>query len=114
MKNLLLKIGVVLIIILTIFASCVQAAQSYTKFCINPERADSSGRYIYAFSNSKTGKLSYVWNIQPYTNGTPIDTNNVFYCLAQGYGSFGNNEGFFGTAATVGAVPITEIRSITK
>lgn len=107
MKNRLLKIGIVLIIALIMCTGFTQATTSYTKFGISPIRTEDSGNYVYAFRDTTGTSLKYIWNVQPYTNETPIDTRKVFYCLAQGYGNFGNNNDIFNSPATQGQIPIT-------
>ena len=102
MKKSILKIGVVLIIMLIMCTSFIQAA-TYTKFGISPSRSEASDNYVYTFQPSTGSSLKYIWNVQPYTNETPITTDEVFYCLAQGYGDFGN----FSSSANVNQVPIT-------
>ncbi len=91
MKNLLLKIVMVLILAILICTGCVQAAvTSGYRFGITAERTDDSGKYVYTFQPSTQGSnLRYIWNVQQYNNGI-ADNSKVFYCLAQGYGDFGN------------------------
>ena len=91
MKNLLLKITIVLILAIVICTGYVQAAvTSGFKFGITADRTDSSGKYVYTFQPSTQGSnLRYIWNVQQYNNGI-ADNSKVFYCLAQGYGDFGN------------------------
>ena len=105
MKKLSLKIGILLIMVLAICTSCIQAATNYTKFGISPQVTDSTGTYVYAFQSSsqEANSLKYIWNIKPYSNETPITTNEVFYCLAHGYGDFTD----FNSTATVGQAPTT-------
>ena len=91
MKNLLLKITIVLILAIVICTGYVQAAvTSGFKFGITADRTDSSGKYVYTFQPSTQGSnLRYIWNVQQYNNGI-ADSSKVFYCLAEGYGDFGD------------------------
>ncbi len=116
MKNLLLKIGVVLIIALVISTGCTQAATSYTKFGINSQRTDRTGTYVYAFQSSSqaSNSLKYIWNIQPYNQQTPITTDDVFYCLAQGYGDFGDGSGNLFTSDAHAGSSTSEIKGISR
>ena len=105
MKKTLLKIAIVLIIILAVNTSCIQATTNYTTFGISPQRTDETDTYVYTFQSSSkdSNSLKYIWNIKPYTNQTPIETDEVFYCLAQGYGNFSD----FDSSAQVGQKPAT-------
>ena len=91
MKNLLLKITIVLILAIVICTGYVQAAvTSGYRFGITADRTDSSGKYVYTFQPSTQGSnLRYIWNVQQYNNGI-ADSSKVFYCLAEGYGDFGD------------------------
>ena len=102
MKRLLLKIGIVLTLAMVICIGYVQAAvTSGYKFGITAARTDDSGKYIYTFQPSTQGSgLKYIWNVQQYDKEIAND-NKVFYCLAQGYGDFGN----FTATATPNQVP---------
>ena len=91
MKNLLLKIAIALILVTVLFTGYVQAAvTSGYKFGVTAGRTDNSGKYVYTFQPSTQGsKLRYIWNVQQYKDGI-ADTSKTYYCLAQGYGDFGN------------------------
>ena len=102
MRKSLLKTLIILSIVMLMCIGCVQAAvtSGYT-FGISPYRVDASGnKFVHTFETSDG--LKYIWNVQMYNNGI-ADTEEVFYCLAQGYGDFGN----FASTATVGQVPNT-------
>ncbi len=101
MKNLLLKISFIIILGIVICMSGVVQAAEYI-FGIKAERVDSTGKYIYTFqtSNQSANTLRYIWNVQQYNNNIP-DNEKVFYCLAQGYGNFGD----FEATATPGQKP---------
>ena len=89
MKKILLKTVIIFILGILICAGYVRAESGYN-FGIKAERADSTGRYIYTFQPSTQGSnLRYIWNVQQYNNGI-ANSSKVFYCLAQGYGDFGN------------------------
>lgn len=89
MKKSLLKIVILIILGTLICVGCVQAAVT-SGFGITAGRTDNSGKYVYTFQPSTQGSnLRYIWNVQQYNNGI-ADNSKVFYCLAEGYGDFGN------------------------
>ena len=101
MKKVLLKMLIILISIMLLCIGNVQAAikDGYT-FGINAYRTDKLGdKYAYTFSTNNG--LKYIWNVQKFNNGI-ANENETFYCLAQGYGDFGNA---FVSQATPGNYP---------
>ena len=84
-KSIILKIAVILITLLYVLSIGVQAASSGSYyFKITNERTEGNDKLIYAFQ-PQSGNLKYVWNVQ-----RSDEDGKTYYCLAQGYGNFGN------------------------
>ena len=96
-KSVILKIAVMIIILLYMLSIGVQAVSSGSYyFKITNERTEGNDTLIYAFQ-PKSGNLKYVWNVQ-----RSDEDGKTYYCLAQGYGNFGNfSSGVAGTPSLV-------------
>jgi uncharacterized repeat protein (TIGR01451 family) len=85
-KKFIIKTLILLITILMIGVKTVQADSSTYTFGINSVREYNGTNYIYAYATNNG--LRYVWNVQRYENNIVAD-NKTYYCLAEGYGDFG-------------------------